>query len=73
MAAETEKEMPTECAGTPMKQYTARIINPSKNWHAMVIHLQAENIVSAANDIMDTLMCLGVIEDQVTQLTEIVR
>jgi len=54
-----------------MATYKARIERPSKDWHAMEIWLDADNIIDAANDIMNVLSPLGVCSDQVSKLVEV--
>lgn len=53
-----------------MKQYKARVENPSLHWHTMIIYLQAENIGDAIQDVKDTLSPLGIDNTHITQLVE---
>lgn len=54
-----------------MKHFMARVKNPSRNWHAIEIWLDAENIIDAGQDVMSTLAALGISTDDVTRLVEI--
>lgn len=54
-----------------MKQFKARIITPSRGWHAMEVWLEADNIIDAGKDVMHTLSALGVLPEQVVKLIEI--
>lgn len=53
------------------KSFKARIDKPSQNMYAMEIWFKADNIVDAANSLVDTLGPLGISGDNVTRLIEI--
>jgi hypothetical protein len=63
--------LPRYKKGSAMKQFRVRVEKPCANWHAMEIHMQAENIIEAAERIMDKLSPLGVSPEQVTKLVEV--
>lgn len=54
-----------------MSQFKARVVAPARNWHAMEIWLEADNIIDAGKDILETLMPLGITSDSVTRLIEV--
>lgn len=54
-----------------MRQFRARIENPTVNIHAIELYMQAESILDAGQEIMDRFGVLGIDNINVRQLIDI--
>jgi hypothetical protein len=57
--------------GPVKKQFKARIEGNHPDWHAMEIWVEAENIMTAGNDLLRILGPIGVFEENIIKLIEI--